>query len=613
MALFQRDFHHSIGFKLTAGFVLVALLSAAGFHLVSDAVHDDGHKLLLTIMLGVGSNLVIVAVVMYLFIYPQIIRRLNSLNKSIRAITGGNLRRSINAHGDDEITAFERTLELFRQELISREKIRKDALLGQQKLQVILDGAVDGIVLIDERGTINSFNRTCERLFQYSAEEMIGKNVSVLMPRHTAKEHDGYLSNYLQTGHKRMIGTAREVVAIRKDGKTLPVRLSVREIIIDDKRLYCGVLEDMEERNEAEKRYAYIQKFQQLIMSNIPDLLFVKDSEFRIVNANPAFLAVYPESIRHTVIGSTTLESYQPEEREAFLVFDRKALAEGYSENEEVIQFPDGKSRALQTKKVRFYNSQGEAFILGLSRDITAIKEAEDSLRKANSELEEFAYRTSHDLRSPLVSAISLLGMARESIEDGDTEIAVESIKHAEASLGNLEHLVKSILSLTETKHVSEDATDIDLDRLLGSAIKHLNHMEGFQRIDIRIHNNATHVVKTLRGRLLLIIENLLSNAIKYQDPQESNPSITIQITTPGDRLIISIEDNGLGIPESQRSHLFQMFKRFHRRVSFGSGLGLYMVRKSAEILGGELSFEAPEKGARFVLNIPLKPEERLP
>jgi signal transduction histidine kinase len=109
------------------------------------------------------------------------------------------------------------------------------------------------------------------------------------------------------------------------------------------------------------------------------------------------------------------------------------------------------------------------------------------------------------------------------------------------------------------------------------------------------------------KNRLVLIIENLISNAIKYQDSEEATPHLNIRSWNDDAVFIFEVEDNGLGIPEEHREHLFAMFKRFHPKVSFGSGLGLYMMKKSADILGADLVCETPEKGTVFRLSIPLK------
>ncbi|MEO9462832.1 MAG: ATP-binding protein [Marinomonas sp.] len=144
-----------------------------------------------------------------------------------------------------------------------------------------------------------------------------------------------------------------------------------------------------EQSKAAEQRLSEARTFQELIFKHIPDLIFVKDEEFRIVQANEHFLGVYPEDMRDSILGTTTIEQYNEEERNAFLVQDKIAFDEGISEVEESIDFPDGARRTLLTRKVRFEDSQDNKFVLGIGRDITELvdarKEKEFSLALLNS------------------------------------------------------------------------------------------------------------------------------------------------------------------------------------------------------------------------------------
>lgn len=135
-------------------------------------------------------------------------------------------------------------------------------------LQSIMDNTVDGLISIDEKGMILTYNKACEHIFGYEAEEAIGQNVKILMPEPYKAEHDGYLADYIRTGKRKIIGIGREVMGRRKDGSVFPIDLSVSEVAVDGHRLFSGIVRDISERKKAEEeimrsneeleRFAYI-------------------------------------------------------------------------------------------------------------------------------------------------------------------------------------------------------------------------------------------------------------------------------------------------------------------------------------------------------------------
>ena len=127
---------------------------------------------------------------------------------------------------------------------------------SNERLRSIIDSAVDGIIVIDGKGTIEAFNRGAERLFGYPASEVLGRNVSMLMPSPDHEEHDGYLARYLETGIAKIIGIGREVTGRRRDGTTFPLHLSVGEMSINGERKFTGMLHDLSAAHAARRRVA---------------------------------------------------------------------------------------------------------------------------------------------------------------------------------------------------------------------------------------------------------------------------------------------------------------------------------------------------------------------
>ena len=149
-------------------------------------------------------------------------------------------------------------------EAMAREQARATARSRELRereahLQSILDTVPDAVVVIDERGLVQSFSAAAERLFGWSAPEVIGRNVNMLMPSPYREAHDSYLARYMRTGERRIIGIGRVVVGLRRDGSTFPMELSVGEIKVASHRFFTGFVRDLTERQQTEARLQELQ------------------------------------------------------------------------------------------------------------------------------------------------------------------------------------------------------------------------------------------------------------------------------------------------------------------------------------------------------------------
>jgi PAS domain S-box-containing protein len=166
------------------------------------------------------------------------------------------------------------------------------------KLHGILESAVTAIVTIDDKGLIETVNPATERLFGYRAAELVGQNVKVLMPEPYRAEHDNYMTNYLTTGVRKIIGIGREVSGRRKDGTTFPLHLSVSEFSADGRRFFTGIIHDLSDRKhveealrESERRLAQAQKMEAVgqltggIAHDFNNLLLVISGNLELLDA----------------------------------------------------------------------------------------------------------------------------------------------------------------------------------------------------------------------------------------------------------------------------------------------------------------------------------------
>jgi PAS domain S-box-containing protein len=137
----------------------------------------------------------------------------------------------------------------------SSEDATLDALrTAAARWRAVIDAAVDGIVVIDSRGRIEAFNHAAERMFGYLEADVIGKNISMMMPEPDRSKHDGYIQHHLETGERRIIGIGRAVTGLRQDGQQFPLHLSVGAMELDGEKHFTGILHDLSRRTELEDR-----------------------------------------------------------------------------------------------------------------------------------------------------------------------------------------------------------------------------------------------------------------------------------------------------------------------------------------------------------------------
>jgi len=175
-------------------------------------------------------------------------------------------------------------------------------LESEARTRAILDAAVDAILTIDEKGIVDSMNPAAEKLFGYSRKEVIGKNVKMLMPAPYHREHDGYLTNYLTTGIKKIIGIGREVVGLKKDGSMFPMHLAVSELQLGDRKMFTGIARDISDVRNAIRRLEESEGRTRAILDAAVDAILTIDPKGLVESMNPSAERLFGYS-REEVIG----------------------------------------------------------------------------------------------------------------------------------------------------------------------------------------------------------------------------------------------------------------------------------------------------------------------
>lgn len=232
-------------------------------------------------------------------------------------------------------------------------------------------------------------------------------------------------------------------------------------------------------------------------------------------------------------------------------------------------------------------------------------------LEDRNAELTEFTYRISHDLRAPIVSSLGLTEVVKIANEQENKKQASEALDYIKSSLTQLEVLIDEVINLTKMKQTDVPLEEISLKEEVDKVLEKLKYIEGFQDIEFVKNIKVEGPIQTKAIYLKQNLENLISNAIKYYDPDTPNPKVSIEAEESRGFCEISISDNGLGIPKDYHDKLFDMFKRFHPKVSFGSGLGLYLVKQNAEAIGGTVKYKPLDKGSAFIFKFPISRKKK--
>ncbi len=230
-----------------------------------------------------------------------------------------------------------------------------------------------------------------------------------------------------------------------------------------------------------------------------------------------------------------------------------------------------------------------------------------NSLERANRELQEFSYRISHDLRAPIVSSLGLLDVIHIFREQKAEQQIDEALTHIEVSLKRLETLIEEVINLTKMKQIDVPEKAVSISNMIDDILSNLENMEDAEGVEIRKNVEIIGDILTKPLYLQQVLENLISNAIKYRDRSKEQSFISVTAKEVGKNCHIIISDNGIGIPPDYRDQMFEMFKRFHPTVSFGSGLGLYLVKQNMEIINGTISYKPLDDGTEFLLKFPYK------
>ena len=363
--------------------------------------------------------------------------------------------------------------------------------VSDARLSTLLDTAVDGIIVIDDKARILVFNEACEHLFGYAAAEVLGQNIKRIMPPEYGEQHDDYVANYVLTGVQKVIGVGREVRGRHRDGTVFPIELSVGEAMTPEGRQFIGILRDLRSRREAEQRLTELQA----------DL--------------------------------------------------------------------------LRMARVSAMDEMGAALAHELNQPLTALL-----------------------LYLQAVERSSAKQSAGQPLSQTALSILQKAINEAERASGIVQRMRHFVEKRDPVRHL------LDLNPLVTEAID----------LTLLASRPGTKITRTLAQglppvavdavQIQQVVVNLVRNAIDAAKGADA-PDVRVATGLGHDAVLMTVEDNGPGIPAESMPDLF---KAFSSSKGSGLGLGLAISRTIAQTHGGDLKVDpgGNGRGACFTLQLPL-------
>ncbi len=495
------------------------------------------------------------------------------------------------------------------------ERERRTQLFAARRLASIVESSEVAIVAKSLDGKIQSWNAAAERLFGYSAAEIIGRHISLVIPPERLPEEDQIIATLKAGRHIDHLETER----VRSDGRRVLVSLTVSPIKDDEGNVIGAskIVRDItrERETEAERRRLIT------LVDNSTDFIGICDLDGVPTFVNRAGLELVGLDSMEAARRTRVWDFFFPEDQARIRSELFPAVLEKGNAELEVRfrNFKTGVARWMAYKLFLIANGAQSIAIGTVSQDITQRKELDDNLRKLAAELslndkrkDDFLATLAHELRGPLAPLSNVLEVWKRSTS---TERLVEARATMERQLGQMVRLVDDLLDVNRITHNRLELREARV--ALGAVVE--------QAVEAcrPLVDASGHVLSVTLGdepcylradvaRLAQVFGNLLSNSCKYMDP---GGQITLTAGQEGNQAVVRVKDHGMGIPADKLDSVFEMFTQVEsslERAQGGLGIGLTLVKRLVAMHGGtvEACSAGVAKGSEFVVRLPLDGSE---
>lgn len=604
------------------------------------SVHQAVEKMTVFISIApliTGGLLVLLTIATVWFVRWRLVRPLNNLVKALETIDpkspSGKRLPYVEGVEGDELNLVARTANNFlgasETHFLNLHNAEEQLKSSEEHLRTVVETAVDAIITIDEKGIVQSFNAAASNIFNYSNDEVIGKNVSLLMPEPHKTKHNGYLQAYTRTGTGKTLGQGREVEGRRKSGATFPMTLAISETISGGTIGFTGIIRDISAEKEAELNILHAKealeeskKRYELVMDGVKDAVWDWNIDENILFTSPRFLELLGYEENEVSISSEgwvhRIHPAHQEKYRSLLTAHLKGETPFYS-CEYRVSNKDGEYIWVLDRGKALHDESGRVHrMAGSVTDITKRRMSEDGLRRSQklAAVGELSSGIAHEFNNILVGIRGFTDMA---IMDADNPDEVRScLEEVQKASDRATKLTKDLLAFSRGQEAEVIIVEFDLGEVMSETEAFLKPM---LPATVHLHTDVPEQEICIEGDPRHISQVLLNLSINARDAMPDGGDLTIGIRAvelqesqifnhpsvlPGSYAQMFIRDTGTGIDEKTMGRLFEPFFTT-KELGKGTGLGLSVVHGFVEQMGGFIDVESTlGEGSTIYVNLPL-------
>jgi len=514
----------------------------------------------------------------------------------------------------DELGRISGCVLIFRDVTAARrvQRDKAEQLLAARLLASIVESSDDAIISKSLDGVIQTWNAGAERVFGFTAEQAVGRHISLIIPPDRISDEDRIIAS-LKAGQRI---EHFETERMRSDGGRILVSLTVSPIK-DQAGNVVGaskIARDVTTQREAEsERQTFVT-----LAENSGDFIGLAGADAIPIFVNRAGLRLVGLDSLEAARRVHVKDFFFPEDQSRIMdVFIPSVIQKGRGEVEVRFRnFKTGEARWMVYKVLKLTDSTGKPVFGTISQDVTERRRLEDSLRQLAANLSEegrrkneFLATLAHELRNPLAPLSNALEILKRTGPDRET--LPQALDTMGRQLAQLVRLVDDLLDLSRITHNRLDLrkTQIDLGSVIAQAVEASRPLTESMRHEVRVVAPKEPIY--LDGdpvRLIQVFGNLLNNSAKYTKP---GGTIEIRAERNGEEAVVTVADNGAGLPPDKLDSIFEMFTQVEgslERSQGGLGIGLTLVRRLVQMHGGSVQArsEGEGKGSEFVVRLPI-------